>query len=243
MEEFKITAIVISSIDYKENDKLLHLFSLELGAINANLRGVKQAKSKLKFASMPFFVGEFFLVKTGNNYVVKTVNSIDSFYNITENYDKFLIASTILETVKLTMKENMINEQLFVSILKTLEHICYDDYNDKMLLIQYLIQFFKLNGYELNFSNCSICGIALKNDYYFNTSGGGFVCFACKQPYDLEVQKNVFSSLKILNQADVEKLNTVKLKDDILIQSLMILKVNFNILFKSNLSVLNRIIL
>ena len=51
MEELKVTAIVLSQADLKENDKLVTLFTLELGVIKAQLRGVKQAKSKfmLKF--------------------------------------------------------------------------------------------------------------------------------------------------------------------------------------------------
>ena len=49
MEELKVTGIVLGNIDYKENDKLVTIYSLELGVINAQLRGVKQAKSKLQF--------------------------------------------------------------------------------------------------------------------------------------------------------------------------------------------------
>ena len=81
MEELKVTAIVLSQADLKENDKLVTLFTLELGVIKAQLRGVKQAKSKLKFACQPFFVGEYFLIKRNNFYQVKTVNAIESFFD------------------------------------------------------------------------------------------------------------------------------------------------------------------
>ena len=44
MEQIKFTGIVLKSVDYKEKDKLLTIFSLELGKITATLKGVKQEK-------------------------------------------------------------------------------------------------------------------------------------------------------------------------------------------------------
>lgn len=53
MEE-KINALMIRSVDYADNDKILSLFSLEQGVISAKIRGVKKAGAKLKFAAEPF---------------------------------------------------------------------------------------------------------------------------------------------------------------------------------------------
>ena len=44
----KIKGIVISSIDYKDKDKLITIFSLEKGLITAKLTGVKNPKAKMK---------------------------------------------------------------------------------------------------------------------------------------------------------------------------------------------------
>ena len=115
MDELKVTGIVLNSVDYKENDKLVTIYSLELGIIKAQLKGVKQAKSKLKFACQPFFVGEFFLIKRAF-YQVTTVNTIESFFDITQDYDKYLVASIVLDSIRLTQKEGMVNEKLFVYV-------------------------------------------------------------------------------------------------------------------------------
>ncbi|MBP5193572.1 MAG: recombination protein O N-terminal domain-containing protein [Clostridia bacterium] len=40
MEE-KVRAVVLRGVDYKDNDKILTLFSLESGLITAAIRGVK----------------------------------------------------------------------------------------------------------------------------------------------------------------------------------------------------------
>ena len=49
-----INAIVLKSVDYKDNDKILTLYSPEKGKITAGIKGVKKSGAKLKFASEPF---------------------------------------------------------------------------------------------------------------------------------------------------------------------------------------------
>ena len=64
MEE-KINALMIRSVDYADNDKILSLFSLEQGVISAKIRGVKKAGAKLKFAAEPFCFAEYILAGGG----------------------------------------------------------------------------------------------------------------------------------------------------------------------------------
>lgn len=242
MEELKVTGIVLGSIDYKENDKLVTIYTLDLGVIRAQLRGVKQAKSKLKFACQPFFVGEFIIIKKSTYYQVITVNTIDSFFELTANYDRYLVASIILESIKLTQKEGMINEQLFLYVLKTIELLCYDQINENMILIKYLLNFLKLNGYELNFDRCAICGIRLTTAS-LNVGVGGLVCDTCKDMYSHSLEKNVFSSLKIINNTDLNKLSTVKLNNSVLLKCILLLKLNINAVFKINLNSINKMLI
>lgn len=242
MEELKVTGIVLGSIDYKENDKLVTIYTLDLGVIRAQLRGVKQAKSKLKFACQPFFVGEFIIIKKSTYYQVITVNAIDSFFELTANYDRYLVASIILESIKLTQKEGMINERLFLYVLKTVELLCYDQINENMILIKYLLNFLKLNGYELNFDRCAVCGIRLTTAS-LNVGVGGLVCDTCKDIYSHLLEKNVFSSLKIINNTDLNKLSTVKLNNAVLLKCILLLKLNINAVFKINLNSINKMLI
>ena len=57
--EIKTEAVVLGSTDYKDNDKLLTLFSPTMGKITANIRGVKKPKAKLAFAAQPFAFCEY----------------------------------------------------------------------------------------------------------------------------------------------------------------------------------------
>ena len=119
--EYKVKGIVLSASDYKEKDILITLFTVELGKIKAVLRGAKQAKAKLKFAGQPFCFGDWILVKKSEYFYVTTVDLIDTFYELTADYDSFLVASSINEVCIETLKPNMINESLFVEYLNALK--------------------------------------------------------------------------------------------------------------------------
>ena len=75
-----VTGIVLNSIQYKEKDKLIHIFTVELGNITASLKGVVSAKAKLKFAGQPFCFAKFDLTKSHDFFVVKNVELIDNFF-------------------------------------------------------------------------------------------------------------------------------------------------------------------
>ena len=103
----------------------------------------------------------------------------------------------------------------------------------------YLINFLKFNGFELNFTTCANCGIKLTNNCHLSLTVGGFVCEVCNDNYDVVLEKNVFSSLKIISNTDIEKLSTVKLNNNIIIKCLLVLKLIFNNNFKVKLNSIN----
>ena len=52
--EFKTDALVLRTVDYGENDKMVTLFAADRGKIGVCMKGVKKANAKLKFAAQPF---------------------------------------------------------------------------------------------------------------------------------------------------------------------------------------------
>jgi hypothetical protein len=62
----KVKGIVISSKDYKDNDKLLTLFTLEKGIVFAKIVGVKKPNAKLKAVKELFCFAEFDLARKGD---------------------------------------------------------------------------------------------------------------------------------------------------------------------------------
>ena len=93
--EFIVNALMLRSVDYKENDKILTLLTAERGKISAGIKGVKKAAAKLKFAAQPFCFAEYVLADRGGKYTVINASECESFYDLRTDINKFYAASAV----------------------------------------------------------------------------------------------------------------------------------------------------
>lgn len=210
MASTKVKAVIISSKDYKEKDKLLTLFTLEQGKMTAFMRGVRGEKAKLKAAKEVFSFGEFIIENTKGLNIVTQVEVIDSFFGLTKDLDKFYEGCAILDIVnKVSSQES--DPALFIELLKCLKALCYSQVNKYYCIDKFLIKVFENIGYSFITNKCSSCKITLSGKKYFNIDIGEFVCAGCKTDTCLPVSDVCYSALKLLSGVDYDKLPTLKI--------------------------------
>lgn len=225
--EFITKAICLNSVDYKEKDKQLILFSLENGLMSAVLKGCKTAKAKLKFAFSPFCFAEYSIVQKGNFCTITNAGLIDSFFDLTSNYDNYILGSIMLDITHSTVKFNEQNLPMFVGLLNHLKAICYENINAKMVCIKFVLLALENLGYKPTFKSCHRCGMPFNQDKYLDMSCGEFVCQNCKNISCEKLTNAGFSGVKILNDTPLDRLSSVKLSNQILDEILTILLENF----------------
>lgn len=239
MEELKITGIVLKSVNYGEKDKIITIFSLELGKVVATLKGVNSSNAKLKFASQVFCFAEFVLAKKSNGYVVTSVNLIDSFYDLTLDYDNFLIACALIELVELSLVDGETYENLFVLLLKSLKEITYNNTNTKLVITKFMLSLLKYMGYEIQFENCQRCNLPIMNKIYFDVISGDMLCENCKTYTSYEISKQEFAILRIINATKMENLKSIKSSNEVLLNLIKLLKLNLQERFNKKIKSLN----
>lgn len=235
----KIKGIVISSIDYKDKDKLITIFSLEKGLITAKLTGVKNPKAKMKPFKEVFCFADFDLITRGNFSVITSAEVIESFYSIVEDIDKYFAGCSILEILKIVVKEEK-NEILFVETLKTLKTLAFDSVEPQVVVVKFLIKLFETMGYQLSLENCSKCSQRLIGKRYFDFSIGEITCAACKSMNAENIQPIIHSTLRIISITDYDKLKSLKIKKEGVIAALSLLTENFAQRFDRVLSIANK---
>lgn len=198
---------------YKEKDKLIHLFSLELGNITCILKGVSSPNAKLKFAGLPFCFGKFDLALAKDFHVVKGVECIDSFFDISTDYDTFRFSNLMLEICNTILKPNIISEKLFVDLLRSLQNILYNRVDAQLSSIKFMCNVLEIIGYKLNFHTCDNCGLKFMGDIKFDEYSGTFRCANCSG--GVLISRQDFMSLKIIEECDINRLNTIKLNIDV----------------------------
>jgi DNA repair protein RecO len=124
--ELNVTAVAVKASDYKENDKMLRLFTPDNGIITAVIKGVKKQGAKLKFAAQPFSFCEYRLAERNGFYTVTGAVQNESLYELTQDPDRFSLASVILEAADRSVS-HIPGPALFVFMLKVFKALIYDN--------------------------------------------------------------------------------------------------------------------
>jgi len=233
-----VKGIVLKSKDYKDNDKLLTILTLEKGKILVKAKGVKKPKSKLKAYCQSFCFGNFELALSNNMYILTGVEEIENFYNLTTDYNKFSYAFCVLEIIDKICYENQEYVKIFIDSLKCLQQM-NNGLDCKLALIKFIIDILNSEGFNLNLTKCSCCKTPLVDKIFLDLNKGEILCSQCKNFDCIELEKSVFSTLKIISACQYEKLSTIKIAENILAKTLNVLVKNICFKYEIKISSLS----
>ena len=208
MASTKVKAVVIGGVNIKEKDRLITIFSLERGKMVVSMKGVRGEKAKLKSAKEIFCFGDFVIEEGKNSNIVTSVDIIDSFYSLTQNLDKYYEGCAMLDIVSHVASEEQ-NAGLFIELLKALKSLAYQELKKYYVIDKFLINIFKAMGYGFLTDKCSSCGSVFVHKF-LNLEVGDLVCANCKNALCLPVSEAAYSTIRLLNMTDYDKLSTVK---------------------------------
>lgn len=209
--EIKVNAIVLKSIDYKENDKILTLYSLECGKIVAGIKGVKRFGAKLKFVQEPFCFAEFILNEKGGKYTVIGATFIDNFYNLRLDLEKYYTSAIISEVLLNLVEDGLADKKLFSTSINSIKNICYEK-NERLTLSLYLKEIIEILGYDLQEPYCCNCDSLIKDRVFFDFKNASFYCYDCKVENIREIKIETYNAYcKLL----IDKENAILIKDEL----------------------------
>ncbi len=200
--------IVIRASNYRDNDKIVSIFTNEFGLISAKVKGARKANTKLKFASLPFCFAQFELSTYSENAVVNNAVEIENFFNITLDYNKYVYGVAILELVEMVAL-SLDDYSLFYSVLvKALHTLCFTTLNPNLVFFRFALGVFKMSGYQFNVDFCFRCGQVLTNAWW-NHKTGELVCADCISFGDFGLTENFVSTIRQMIKLDFDKLDSV----------------------------------
>ncbi len=223
----KTKAIVINRQDSGDKDALITLFSLEKGLLKAKMRSVKEGKSKQKFAKEIFCFAEFLLAEKNGYFTVTSVECIDSFYEITTDYDKFNEGVQILKMLKIIVLENEPNPALFVETLKVLKVLAYSNVQNNLPICKFLLALFFNQGYNFHTERCSNCNLELMGERYLCLNTGEVLCSFCHDDDCVKISYAMNKAFKFVSETEYDRLNTLSLSKGVVHDMLQLLNRNF----------------
>ena len=175
--DVKTDAIVLATVDYKDNDKLLTLFSPSLGKITAGIRGVKKSKAKLAFAAQPFCFAEYVLAEKGGRYTVTGAYLHESFFALREDITRFYAACAAAEVCRAILFENEEYEGLFVGFIGCLNGLALSAEDEAEALISFILVALRECGYPIDLSFLEECDGDIGEKLWFDFADGRFTAF------------------------------------------------------------------
>lgn len=222
LKEKNIHGVILSRRDIGEADRLLTIFSQEVGKIKVIARGSRRIKSRLACQIEPFSHGSFQIVEGKTFYVLTGAQTVCPFESREKDLEVFSALSYICELLDLTFQEEEPDNYFYQETIKILNMVNNEKDKIQIILLYFESLLLKTLGYRPNYHQCLECGAAIREEENFQGSFEGIFCSECAQK-GKSLNKNSVKLLRILSKGDIElvaKLN-VSPKDVQVIEELI----------------------
>ncbi|MBB6624307.1 DNA repair protein RecO [Clostridium gasigenes] len=211
----KTKAVVIKAQAYKENDKLVWLYTEEFGKVTAIARGTKKSKSRLFALTLPLCYADYVLFKGKNLFNLQEGKIENSFQGLLSNLEKLTYSSYICELIDICLEDGENNKQLYKDFIKCLYLLNTDALNYEMLIRSFELKLLKSTGYGLNLDQCVSCRKKITVTNYISISHFGGVCEMCNRQHGMYISKPAYNALRFLNNTDMEKVYRLNINSEV----------------------------
>lgn len=173
----EVRGLIIRTVDIKETDRLVTIFTEEQGAITALARGARSLKSRKLAATMQFCYGRYVLYKQGDKLWVKEAELIESFFDIRQTIEGLALANYIAEVLSDVTVEEADKDLLRLS-LNSLYAISLGKYEAEKIKAVFEIRAVSILGFMPSVLSCHLCD-EKNGDFFFDIMGGIIECRAC----------------------------------------------------------------
>ena len=211
-----IRAIVTGYVDYRDNDRMLTLFSAERGRIDCKARNCRKPTAPLLACAQPFVFGEFEIFINHERATVNGCEILESFYPIREDVDRFMAASAATQLCSAVIEHESADQPLFSLLYHVLSYLAYTESDSKDLLIAFMLHYLDHAGYRPSLTRCAICRRDVRGDpeLFYSADAGGVVCAACPHT-GKTVSKLALEAMRRILLLTDDELTRVVLKDDL----------------------------
>ncbi len=177
MNLIKLKGLVVRTCDVKESDRLVTLYTDEMGLITAMAKGARSLKSRHMVTTLQFCYSSFVLYKKGDLFWIKESELIESFFDIRNKIEGLALASYISEVVcDVATAESDID--LLRLSLNSLYAISSGKYNVSLVKASFEIRCAAILGLMPDLSRCTVCGES-SGSFYLDVMGGTVKCYEC----------------------------------------------------------------
>ena len=179
---FRVDAVVLRHSDYGEADRLLTLYTRQLGKTRVIAKGARKIASRKAGHIEPFTHVRLQLSKGKDMLILTQADTVDAYLPLREDLILTSQAAYILELLdRFTYEDETENSATFRLLTETLSRLASKA--DPWLVTRYYeMRLLDHMGFRPQLFECANCAREIKpEDQFFSFSAGGVICPRCAQ--------------------------------------------------------------
>ena len=176
----RVDAVVLRHSDYGEADRLLTLFTRQLGKTRAVAKGARKIASRKAGHIEPFTHVKLQLAQGRDMFIVTQADTVDAYLSLRDDLALTALASYVLELLdRFSYEDQTENLALFRLLTDTLSRLA--SHADAWLVVRYYeMRLLDHVGFRPQLFECANCGRTVQpEDQFFSFSAGGVICPRC----------------------------------------------------------------
>ncbi len=182
VEEYRTHALVLQVYDQRESDRLVHLYTEDLGRVSAIAKGARRSRKRFPGTLEILNVLQVRLVVSPRSSLMRLEEArvLQPFERFTNRLGRYAVACQLGELLKRFTGEHEPSPELFAFSLGVLDVVAEEE-PDRLLALLVLAKTLARLGYRPQFAACARCGMPLARgtQVAFVPREGGVVCRRC----------------------------------------------------------------
>lgn len=175
----RVDAIIIRHQRWGEADRILTVFTRELGKIRIVAKGARKTTSRKAGHLLPFMRSALQVSQGRDLWILTQAETINAYLPLRDDLLRVGNAAYVLELLDKFTLEDGPNPPLHRLVFETLDRLS-DDLPAFVVLRFYELRLLDLMGFRPQLFQCTVCQEEIKaRDQFFSAQAGGVVCPSC----------------------------------------------------------------
>lgn len=202
-ERIKTKGIVLVRRNIGEADRLLSIFTEDLGKIKVVAKGSRRIKSKMAPHIEPLNIINLQLVEGKTFYILTDAERVGEPHNFTKDMDIYRSASYICELADLSFQEKEPNKAIFLLLAEAIHILPGLTPNKREQLTRYFEMALLISlGYNPDYHLCKKCQEAIKEQTFYHGDFEGCSCDKCSSG-DHKISKSTLKALREMRKRNL----------------------------------------
>lgn len=184
MAVYKNKGIVLRSIRYGEADRIVDLYTSDVGLVSAIAKGIRRTRSRFGARLEPLSCVDFMAYQGRTLDTITQVEVLKSFQGVREDLERFEAAGRLVGTVRAFSGGDEPDRRVFNLLYRALENLENRESDYDSLQAAFSLKLSMLAGYALQLDHCLGCSTELAETaggpLYYAPDFGGVLCAECK---------------------------------------------------------------